>query len=192
MRAASLRASRAPLRAAVRGAALGVALLAGLTACSQDARGVAAPTAASSPAGAPSSSPTPADEQEALLAQYRKFWASLTSVSRMPAAQRRVVLAALAVDPALKSVLYGMSQADLKRQVLYGANLPRPRVRINPDSTTALVDDCQDSSRAGVADRATGRRVTIGVTRNHVSATMKKKPGELWKIAFIDYAKSAC
>lgn len=127
-----------------------------------------------------------------MLAQYRKFWATLTPVSRMPAAERRAVLAELAVDPALKSILFGMTQADSKGQVFYGSDVPRPVARINPDATTGLVDDCQDSSRAGVAERATGKRVTVGVARNHVSVTMKKQPGEQWKVAFIDYAKSPC
>lgn len=102
------------------------------------------------------------------------------------------MLTELAVDPALKSILAGFVEADAKGQVLYGANVPRPTARINPDASTGLVDDCQDSSKAGVAERSTGKRVTVGVARNHVSVTMKKQTGGLWKVAFIDYAKSPC
>lgn len=168
----------------------GCLLLVGAAAC--NGGGSAAQPRASTSESSPVASPTPVDEQVALLAQYRKFWASLTPVSRMPAAQRRDVLAQLAVDPALKSLLAGMRNADAKGQVFYGADVPRPTVRINPDATTALVNDCQDSSKAGIAEKATGKRLTVGTPRNRVSVTMKKKPGELWKVAYVDYAKSSC
>jgi hypothetical protein len=159
--------------------------------CTKDADGAAA-TPAPSPSLSTSPTATPTDEQAELLAQYRKFWTTLTPASRLPAAERRAVLAEVAVDPALKSLLNGMSQADLKGEVFYGADVPRPNVRINPDATTALVDDCQDSSHAGIAVKATGKRVTVGVDRNHVSVTMKKQPGGLWKVAYVDYTKSSC
>lgn len=169
----------------------GSLLAAGLAGCSGDANGnsVNPPSTATT---TPSITPTPVDEQAALMAQYRKFWASLTPVSRMPAAERRSVLAELAVDPALKSLLFGMTQADAKGQVFYGAPIPRPTARIHPDGTTALVRDCQDGRQAGLAEKASGKRLTVGVVRNHVSVTMKKQPGEQWKVAFIDYAKSPC
>lgn len=158
--------------------------------CSDDANGSAAPT--STPSAMPSPTARTIDEQAALLAQYRKFWASLTSISQLPARERPSRLGELAVDPALKSLLAGMAAADAKGQVFYGAALPDPTVRINPDSTTALIRDCQDGRSAGLANRATGDRITVGVARNHVSVTMKRQPGGIWKVAFVDYPKSAC
>lgn len=110
----------------------------------------------------------------------------------MPAAKRRAELAKLAVDPALKSLLAGMVTADRKGQVLYGANLPRPTVKVAPDGGTALIDDCQDSSKAGVATKSTLKPVTAGVARNHVSVTMKRQAGDLWKVAFVSYTKTPC
>lgn len=170
--------------------ALAGVLSSGLAGCAKDADGAAAPAPSVTAPASPAASPV--DEQAALLAQYRKFWASLTPISRLPEPERQPALAELAVDPALKSLLAGMRQADIKGQVFYGMNVPRPEVRINPDATTALVDDCQDSSNAGIAMKETEERVTVGVERNHVSVTMKKQPGGPWKVAFIDYAKSPC
>jgi hypothetical protein len=162
----------------------------GLAGCASDADGVATPSPSLSAPSTPAGSPV--DEQAALLDQYREFWESLTPISRLPEAERQPALAELAIDPALKSLLEGMRQADTKGHVFYGTNLPRPKVRINPDATTALVDDCQDSSNAGVAVKETEERVTVGVERNHVSVTMKKQPGGPWKVSFIDYTKSPC
>lgn len=169
---------------------VGSALAVLLSGCAGEA--TSAPTPSSTAAPSATSTPTPADETAELLVQYREFWASLTPVSKMPAADRRSVLAELAVDPALKSILFGMTQADGKGQVFYGAAIPRPLARVNPDGTTALVRDCQDGRQAGLAKRDTGERLTKGVARNHVSVTMKKQPGGLWKVFFIDYAKSPC
>lgn len=172
-------------------AVVGSLLVAMLAGCSGDANGHSVDPL-STATGIPSIAPTVVDEEAALLAQYRTFWASLTPISRMPAAERRAVLAKLAVDPALKSLLFGMTQADAKGQVFYGTPIPRPTARINPDDTTALVRDCQDGRQAGLAEKASGKRLTVGVARNHVSVTMKKQPGEQWKVAFVDYAKSPC
>jgi hypothetical protein len=179
-----------PSRSRATSVLVGSALVLLLSGCAGEATSAPTPSSAGSPSA--TAAPTPVDETAELLAQYRKFWASLTPVSRLPAAERRSVMAELAVDPALKSILFGMTQADSKGQVFYGADVPRPTVRINPDATTALVDDCQDSSRAGILDKRTGDRVTVGVARNHVSVTMKKQPGGLWKVFFVDYAKSSC
>lgn len=170
--------------------ALAVLVGSGIAGCAGDADGAASPSPTLSVRPSPSASPV--DEQAALLGQYRKFWESLTPISRLPETERQPALAELAVDPALKSLLEGMRQADTKGQVFYGADVPRPKVRINPDATTALVDDCQDSSNAGIAVKETEERVTVGVARNHVSVTMKKQPGAPWKVAFIDYTKSPC
>lgn len=165
-------------------------ILSSVAGCASDARGTANPMP--SPPPSPSVSPTPQDEQGAVLAQYRKFWATLTPVSRMPAAQRQAVLAEVALDPALKSLLVGMREADAKGHVFYGADVPRPVVRIDPTATTALVDDCQDSSNAGLAVKSTGKRLTVGVARNHVSVTMKRRAGDVWKVAYVDYTKTSC
>lgn len=140
----------------------------------------------------PSASPTP-DEQAELLSQYRKFWLSLTPVSRMPAAQRRAALAPVAEDPALKSLLAGMQANDRAGEVFYGAHVPHPKpVPISPDGRTALVDDCQDSRHTGLADKSSLKPKTQGVARNHVSVTMKRSPGSSWKVAFVAYTKTPC
>lgn len=132
------------------------------------------------------------DQRALLLAQYRGFWSSLTAVSRMPAPQRREVLSAVAIDPALKSAVANMAELEAKGQVLYGSNQPRPTAKISPDRFTAVVDDCQDSTHAGVATKKTMAPLTVGVARNHVVVTMKKLDGGDWKIAFIAYTKTPC
>lgn len=152
------------------------------------------PTAVGSPTASRSSTPARAvpDRQALLLAQYRAFWSSLAAVSRMPATQRREALSKVAVDPALRSVVVGMEKLDHKGEVLYGADIPRPKPHVALNGMTAVLDDCQDSTNAGAARRGTMTPVTVGVARNHVVVTMKTVANGSWKIAFISYTKTPC
>ena len=172
-------------------AVVGSLLATVLAGCSGDANGnsVNPPSTATT---SPSSTPTAVDEQTALMAQYRTFWASLTSVSRRPAAQRRAALARYTVDPALKSLLAGMAKTDAKGQVYYGADVPRATAAsVSPDGLTAVVNDCQDSRNSGVARKSDLAPLTRGVARNHVVVTLKKVTG-VWKVYFVSYSKTSC
>jgi hypothetical protein len=171
--------------------ALAVLLGYGLAGCASDADGIASPSPSLSVRPSPSASPV--DEQAALLAQYRKFWESLTPISLLPEPERQPALAELAVDPALKSLLAGMRANDDAGEVFYGAHVPNPEpVPISPDGKTALVDDCQDSTGTGLASRSTREPKTRGVPNNHVNVTMKKSSDGVWKVAFVAYTKTPC
>ena len=171
--------------------ALAVLVGSGLAGCAGDADGAATPAPSLSAPSTPAASPV--DEQAALLAQYRKFWESLTPISLLPEPERRAALAQLAVDPALKSLLAGMRANDDAGEVFYGAHVPNPEpVPISPDGKTALVDDCQDSTGTGLASRSTMEPKTRGVPNNHVNVTMKKSSDGVWKVAFVAYTKTPC
>ena len=102
------------------------------------------------------------------------------------------MLAPYAIDPELKSLLRGMATADRKGQAFYGEDKPRPRLlRMSAQKGVAVVDDCQDSSHSGLANRKTGQRLTVGVKRNHVVVTMHFTDG-LWRVAFVSYSKTKC
>jgi hypothetical protein len=167
---------------------IALALLAG---CNDGKGGV---TVQSPPSTSASPSPmaTASSEQAAILGQYRTFWASLTAVSRMPPADRRAALEKYTVDPELKSLLTGMARTDSKGQMFYGADVPRAtQASVAPDGLKAVVNDCQDSTNAGSADKKTARPVTVGVARNHVVVTMQKTV-DVWKVYFVSYTKTPC
>lgn len=169
---------------------VGSLLFAALVGCNGSGRVQVEPIATGSSPSATASA-TPVSEQQAILSQYRTFWSSLTSVSRMPAAQRRAALKRYTVDPELKSLLAGMAKLDSQGRFLYGANKPRPVASLSSDGFTAVVNDCQDSTSAGAADRKTMQHLTIGVARNHVVVTMKRQTG-VWRVAFVSYTKTPC
>jgi hypothetical protein len=178
-------------RLSIRTVLIGAVLSAALVGCNGNGKVQVEPIATGSSPSATASA-TPVSEQQAILSQYRAFWSSLTSVSRMPAAQRRFALMAYTVDPQLKSLLAGMARIDAKDQVFYGADAPRAtHASVSPDGGTAVVNDCLDSRHSGVARRSDLAPLTRGVARNHVTVTMKKSAGD-WKIYFVSYTKTPC
>jgi hypothetical protein len=180
-------------RAARAGLAIGAVLV--LSGCSGGGHGSAqsASTAPVSPPSTPTSSSPPSDVRAQVLAQYRAFWQQLTPASRALAAARAAMLSPYAGDPELASLLRGMAQADSKSQVFYGENLPRPKLlRYSAPQGTAVVDDCQDSAHAGVAERRSRRHLTVGVARNHVVVTMHRDASGSWRVVFVSYTRTKC
>ena len=172
---------------------VGWALVVLTAGCSDDPAQVTTPSASSTATTTSSPAASPARDNEALiLEQYGKFWAELSTTSRLDPSERRETLARVAVDPQLSSVLKGFEDLDAKGHVLYGTNKPRPTVKIDADQQRAVVDDCQDSSAAGTAEKATGKRLTVGRPRNHVVVTMRLDADGAWKMAFASYTKKPC
>ncbi len=86
-----------------------------------------------------------------------------------------------------------MQRIDAKGQMFYGSDLPHPMaIRLSADSTTAVVDDCQDSTHTGLTTKSGLRPITVGVARNHVVVTMKRGTEHVWKVAFVAYTRTPC
>lgn len=155
---------------------------------------LANPSGSTSPSLA-ASQPTPtttAGEKAQILSQYSGFWAELAPASKAAASRRRALLSPYATDPELTSLLRGMARGDRQGTVFYGADRPRPKVaRLSVQQGIAVINDCQDSSRAGNADRSTGRHLTVGVARHLVTATMHLVQGS-WRVAFVTYQDAHC
>src|SRR4051812_675068 len=84
-------------------AALGLAVLVSASACSgSSSTPRAVPDTSTTPASLATSPPS---EQDQVLEEYRAFWRSLTPAANAPSTDRRQLLAPLAVDPELKSLL---------------------------------------------------------------------------------------
>jgi hypothetical protein len=189
---AGLRRVRGTTRvAACLGIAAAVSLAAG---CSGSSGGLAQPLPSQS--SSPSTTARPsngASPNEQALARYRAFWSILPAVSAAPAAKRRAMLTPYVTDPELTSLLQAMRAADRKGTVFYGRDVPRPTVQsLSVPQKLAVVRDCQDSSHAGNEDRRTGRRLTVGVARHLVIATLNLGQDGKWRVASVSYEKTKC
>jgi hypothetical protein len=180
------------------GVVIGLAIAVGATGCRSSGRvhvdQPGSTTTVSSPVASSSPSPTaPPTVEQQVLAQYTAFWAALPEASRALAPQREQILAKYAGDPELRSLLDGMAEQDRQGRVFYGQDVPRPEIEmLSIDRGVAVIRDCQDSSGAGVQDATTGQKLTVGVARNAVSATLHPGPDGAWRVVFVTYPQTSC
>jgi hypothetical protein len=145
-------------------------------------------TVTSAPVVAPGAS-----ARQQVIEQYDAFWSHVPQASRAPATRRRAILAPFAVDPELTSLLQGMATQDVRGEVIYGTNIPRPTVKsLSEAQGVAVVTDCQDSSHSGVERRSDHRLLTVGVARNPVVATMQRDGDGTWRVSFVSYPNRSC
>ncbi len=139
----------------------------------------------------PAKAPTETNDAAAVLARYVDFWRVLPRASGSPPALRQRLLADYLVDPELSRTLEAMAAQDALGRVLYGADVPRPVLR-HIDGASAEVVDCQNSTGAGVRDRRSGERVTVGSDHNPVLARLTRGHGGQWRITRVSYSGGFC
>ncbi|MGQ0842982.1 MAG: hypothetical protein ACT4QF_02490 [Sporichthyaceae bacterium] len=183
---------RARYATAALAASLAGALLAGCGSAGKVSLEAADPIAVSStPSPSVMPTPTPADEQAAILAQYREFFARQAEISLAPKEQRKAMLEPFTTNPALQRVLGGMFAAEEFGEVGYGAPVVDPTVQ-SIEGDTATVHDCQDGRGAGRKKRDTGKITTRGMDDTKVVATLKRGEDGLWRMATVEFPEEPC
>ena len=84
-----------------------------------------------------------------------------------------------------------MAAADAVGEGQYGAEMPRARVT-SARGEVATVRDCQDASMAGRLERRTGKRITVGVARNPVRATLRRGADGRWRVSTVEFPEESC
>ncbi|WP_147263899.1 hypothetical protein [Prauserella sp. PE36] len=132
------------------------------------------------------------NQRQAVEQAYIQFWPLSLQVAQRPEENWRDAMSAVAVDPQLSITLSSMRQQKAAGITTYGEVTVRiTSVVVTGDS--AKVVDCQDGSRAGQADAATGDKKTVGVARMPVHATLvRDASGGQWKVSKIDFPGGAC
>ena len=134
-----------------------------------------------------------ASPSEAALSQYRAFWRTLTPASSAPAGQRRAMLTPYSAEPELSSLLDGISRERAAGRVYYGTPKLHPKVTaLSVPRRVAVIRDCQDATRTGDKDTATGRLLTRGAQRTLVVSTLHLLPDGKWRVAFVTFPKQRC
>ena len=137
--------------------------------------------------------PRPGRYEARSLPSIEAFWRALPGASRAAASHRRALLSKYTANPELGSLLAGMARQDREGKVIYGFDKPHAVVStLALSQGVAVVSDCQDSSQSGVARRTSGRRLTVGVKRNHVVSTMHRGADGAWRVSFVAYPKTPC
>ena len=190
--------TRRQLHCAALSAGLGTALL--MTAGCQSGQATSlnrspSPARTESPKDSASSAPIPsppaASKEQAILAQYRKFFELQTPLIQAPAAQRPAIFAEVAVDPSYSRTLEGVAAAEAAGETFYGELTLNP-VIVSVDDRTARLRDCQDASRTGRMKKATGTKVTVGRKADQLLATMVRGDDGVWRMSHAQYQAEPC
>jgi hypothetical protein len=132
----------------------------------------------------------PADGRTQVLSHYAAFFNALPELSRMDEAERNVRLRQYLTGAAYTAVVKSMTAQAKFGKALYGRAVLQPRVAsLGPN--TALVRDCQDTSKSGVEDVKTGQKETRGIPRSLVVTNVQRTDGA-WRISRIDYRGPKC
>jgi hypothetical protein len=142
-------------------------------------------TATESPRPSPTSSPT--DEQQ-ILAQYQRFWTDvLPRAYAAPAVNRRAILKPVVVDPALTRLLRNMSAQDADSKRAYGFDRPL-RQKVERVNELSLVRGCLDSSKSGLLNVKTGKKISRGPALNPVLVNLRHGNDGVWRVSFVKFS----
>jgi hypothetical protein len=141
---------------------------------------LAVPACGGGPEPEPESSAT---VEKQVLGQYRTLWTeTLPAAMAATPGKRKAILATTLTDPELSRAVQRLAALDEKGQESYGGDVPlRQTVELKGD--TAVVTGCLDSSRSGLADSETGRKLTKGVETNPVSVTFRRGSDGVWRVS---------
>ena len=90
------------------------------------------------------------------------------------------------MNPELGVLLNNMAATDSMNQAGYGVDIPL-RQTVQRTATIALVRGCLDSSRSGIKDLKTGKRLLRGPAQNKVLVNLKPGPDHVWRLSAIEY-----
>lgn len=182
---------RWPQLAVLAATALAPMLVAGCS--SGDAPAPTSSPTLSAPSQAPSAPSTSGqDQRQAVEATYAQFWPRSLAIPNTPEDTWRNAMAAIAVDPQLSTTLEAMHRNKQVGVKPYGDVTTRiSHVEVRGDRATVI--DCQDGSRSGQADAATGDRKTVGSPQIPIHAQLARDAADgQWKVSQLEYPGGPC
>lgn len=181
-------------------AAAGLAAVAVLTACATAPAPVKLPPRRST---APSLAlAAPADgtgsQQQAVVDAYTAFWPAANDAEKAGnAAAARTILAPYVYSGYIGYMVAEMRVPWAKHEVNWGADVEHIEsvtvIRVRKGEEVAIVKDCQDASRDGLAIATTGELVpgTLGSAHQQLYASLSLIAGR-WLIEQITFVGNAC
>lgn len=136
-------------------------------------------------------SPSEDAEEAAVLAQYNAYWPALTKASEMPVGEIRDHLDDYATGRSLERNYGGLLALKRRNRGLYGEVITRPEV-LSIKGDVATVQDCQDGSNDGQKDLRTGKKITKGLPRTLVKATLRQGPDLVWRVSTVTFPEGEC
>lgn len=132
------------------------------------------------------------EQENAVKTAYTQFWPRSLAIPNSPPKTWRNALAEIAVDPQLTTTLEAMRRNKQAGVKPYGEVTTRiSSVDVHGDRSTVI--DCQDGSRSGQADAATGDRKTVGTKSIPIHAELRRDSADgRWKVSRLEYPGGQC
>lgn len=130
-----------------------------------------------------------ADVEDAYVEFVRVTW---TFDKHFPESRWREVVARVAVEPLVTTVVASATAQKRQGIVLYGQ--PVPHVTVDPinGADRATLRDCQDARRAGMADAVTKKPRSRGIARTPVIVTLVRGSDGAWRVSEARFPGGAC
>jgi hypothetical protein len=137
---------------------------------------------------ATSSATEEADDRRAVEAAWSRFWLTYARITKISSANLPTVVGAVAVDPIRKQMIAGAAVARAAHKTDYGYVVNRPYwPRSIAGQSRATIGDCQDQSRYGSMSTVTGEKLTVGVARDNMRASLVRGADGAWRVQTIVY-----
>jgi hypothetical protein len=143
----------------------------------------------------PPTSPTTLDpeaqeiaDRAAVEAQWAKYWDTYINIVRTSPAERDLAANDVAVDPAASNLVKSAEYFESLGRDNYGSVTHR-NSWLQPinGASSAVLSDCQDQSQFGSLDTASGKKLTVGVERDNISAKFTKGSDGIWRVEEVFY-----
>ncbi|MUN35371.1 hypothetical protein [Actinomadura litoris] len=166
--------------------ALGTILM--LSSCGSNEKAAALPSL-TRPTRMPASTPSAHDEEEVKKA-YTATISLLDHVDSLPIAVRKQQLSQFMGEPQLSRVLGGIQKNQSENHASYGKIVTHIR-SLEITGNSAILHDCQDSSRTGLLDVTSGKKINRGVKEERVKAHLSRDSGR-WIVTDIATLGQGC
>jgi hypothetical protein len=144
------------------------------------------PSASKKSSLSPSPSPSLSDEQQ-IIAQYKRFWTEvLPKAYAARRSERQAILQPVVVDPALTKLLRNMAAQDADGKRAYGADIPL-RQNVEVVKELSLVRGCLDSSKSGLMEAQSGKKLNRGPAQNPVLVNLMHSLDGSWRVSFVKF-----
>jgi hypothetical protein len=134
---------------------------------------------------------TAAAPEAAVRTAYDEYWRVEHTVMQLPESEWSATVGRVAAEPQLSRVVEGLRSLRSQSVTLYGSVTSRVS-SVDITGSRATLRDCQDASKAGQADSASGKPKTVGVVRSPIEATLERGSDGSWRVTGVAYPGGTC
>jgi hypothetical protein len=166
----------------------------GKSASLQSSPALSAPSSNSSPAAVPAApSPAGTSAGDQIVAAYNGYWAATKRAGLVPIDQVPTILAPYATPALISAVTNALKDIHAKLEEPWG-DITVHVYSIKAAGTRASLRDCQDASRAGMADARTHQLIpnTRGKPTVDYSVTLQRDSDGKWRVGGLRNLGTSC